>query len=171
MLSNSLQRMPIIQITNVYCLLFQGPLTGRITTIAPFLNFNLVEQATMVHKIFLDFAAGLRAPVSFKESRYIGGIDLKLGVHPADGDAPVCALLAQKGYHPGSGARSLEQVMDRFVKKPLVAAALEGEEVLDDGEDRGPLMLYSVDHCPIGEQDQEAIIVRRLASGESSGQC
>lgn len=94
-----------------------------------------------------------------------------MGLHSADGDGPVCALLAQDGYISGLGARSLEQVVDRLVRRPLVDKDLEGAEVVDDDEkDTEPLTIYSIDHRSTGEQDQEAITVRRLASGESSGE-
>lgn len=121
-----------------------------------------MEQATIAHKFILRFATEIRASVSFSEHRFIGNIDLKVGVHPADGDGRVCALLAEEGYHPELGARSLEQVVDRLVKKPLVNQALEGEEVVEDSTDKEPLTLYSVDHRPTGTKDQDAIVVRRL---------
>lgn len=130
-----------------------------------------MEQATIVHKFILCLATELRLPVCFRENRFIGSIDLKVGVHSADGDGPVCALLAQDGYISGLGARSLEQVVDRLVRRPLVDKDLEGAEVVDDDEkDTEPLTIYSIDHRSTGEQDQEAITVRRLASGESSGE-
>lgn len=125
-----------------------------------------MEQATIAHKFILRLATKLRQPVCFRENRFIGNIDLKVGVHPGDGDGPVCALLAQIGYHSELGARSLEQVVDRLIKHPLFDKELEGDEVVDDENDRGPLTLYSVDHRSTGEHDQEATIVRRLASGE-----
>lgn len=129
-----------------------------------------MEQATIVHKFILFLATELRLLVCFRENRFIGSIDLKVGVHSADGDGPVCALLAQDGYNSGLGARSLEQIVDRLVRKPLVDKALEGAEVVDNEKDTEPLVLYSIDHRSTGEQDQEAIIVRRLASSESSGE-
>lgn len=125
----------------------------------------------MAHKFLLSFATELRLPVCFREGQFIGSIDLKLGVHPADGDGPICAFLAHKGYDPGLGAKSLEQAIDRLVRKPLVHVALEGDEVVDDEKDIGPLMLYSVDHRPTGGTGQQAIIERRLAGGESNGEC
>lgn len=126
-----------------------------------------MEQAVIAHKFILGLATELRPPVCFRENRLIGGIDLKVGVHPADGDGPVCALLAQEGYESELGARSLEQTIGRLIKNPLVSKALEGDEVVD-GTDKGPLILYSIDHRSTAEQDQEAIVVRRLASGEYS---
>lgn len=162
--------MPWTRLLTQKCLSFQGPLTGRITTIAPFLNFNAVEQAVIAHKFILRLASELRPPVSFRESQLIGSIDLKVGVHSADGDGPVCALLAQQGYNSDLGARSLEQIIDRLVRNPLFDEALQGDEVVDDEEEKGPLILYSIDHRSTGEQDQEAITVRRVVSDESGGE-
>lgn len=127
----------------------------------------LWNKQQSLKKFILRLATKLCQPVGFKENRFIRNIDLKVGAHPGDEDGPVRTLLAQIGYHSELGARSLEQVIERLVKHHLFNKELEGDEVVDDEVDKGPLTLYRVDHLSTGEQDQEAVMVRRLASSES----
>lgn len=121
----------------------------------------------MVHRFILRLAIELRPPICIREKRVVGHIDLKVGSLPADGDAAVCALLAQQGYHSGLGARSLEHIVDRRIKMPLVDDFLEGPEMDDVIINTEPRMRYSVDHCSSGEQNQQVIVIRRLGIGES----
>lgn len=91
----------------------------------------------------------------------MGHVDLKVGLHPADGDAPVCKLLAES-YDPKTGARSLEQKVEQCVKMPLTEAFLQGDEIDEDEVNKGPRMGYSIDHCGTGNQDHRVIVIRPL---------
>lgn len=93
----------------------------------------------------------------------MGHVDLKVGLHPADGDAPVCKLLAE-GYNPKTGARSLDQKIEQSVKMPLTEAFLQGDEIDEDEVNNGPRIGYSIDHCGTGNQEQRAIVIRPLRS-------
>lgn len=117
----------------------------------------------MAHQFILRLATELRPPICHNEQRLMGHIDLKLGMYPADGDAPVCKLLAES-YNPKTGARSLEQKVEQCVKMPLTEAFLQGDEIVEDEVNSGPRMRYSIDHCGTGNQDNRAIVIRPLAS-------
>lgn len=83
----------------------------------------------MAHQFILRLAIELQPPICHKEERLMGHVDLKVGVHPGDGDAPVCKLLAEGGYNPNMGARSLEPKIEQSVKMPLTEAFLQGDEI------------------------------------------
>lgn len=93
----------------------------------------------------------------------MGHVELKVGHHPADGDAPVCKLLAES-YNPKTGARSIEQKVEQCVKMPLTEAFLQGDEIDQDEVNNGPRMGYSIDHCGTGYQDLRGIVIRPLTS-------
>ena len=92
----------------------------------------------MAHQFILRLAIELQPPICHKEERLMGHVDLKVGVHPGDGDAPVCKLLAEGGYNPNMGARSLEPKIEQSVKMPLTEAFLQGDEIDDDEVNNGP---------------------------------
>lgn len=101
----------------IFFSLSQGPLTGRISRIVPFLTFKSEEQAVIAHKFILWLAIELQPPICHNKQRLIGHVDLKVGLHPADGDAHVCKLLAE-AYNPKTGARLLDQKIWQSVKCP-----------------------------------------------------
>lgn len=115
----------------------------------------------MAHRFILRLAMEVQPPICHKEQRLIGHVDLKVGLHPADGDAPVCKLLAE-GYNPKTGARSLDQKIEQSVKMPLTEAFLRGDEIDEDEVNNGPRIGYSIDHCGTGNQDHRAIVIRPL---------
>lgn len=117
----------------------------------------------MAHRFILRLATELRPPICHGEQRLMGHIDLKVGLYPADGDAPVCKLLAES-YNPKTGARSLEQKVEQCVKMALTDAFLQGNEIFEDEVNSGPRMGYSIDHCGTASQDNRAIVIRPLAS-------
>ncbi len=117
----------------------------------------------MAHQFILRLAIELQPPICHKEQRLMGHVDLKVGLHPADGDAPVCKLLAE-GYNPKTGARSLDQKIEQSVKMPLTEAFLQGDEIDEDEVNNGPRIGYSIDHCGTGNQEQRAIVIRPLRS-------
>ena len=120
----------------------------------------------MTHRFILRLATELRPPLCIREKRLVGHIDLKVGSHSGDGGTTICTLLAQQGYHPGLGARSLEQKVDRQIKMPLIEDFWEGPEIDDAVMNKEPRMRYSIDHHSTDEQNQQAIIIRRLGIGE-----
>lgn len=117
----------------------------------------------MAHQFILRLAIELQPPICHKEQRLMGHVDLKVGLHPADGDAPVCKLLAE-GYNPKTGARSLDQKIEQSVKMPLTEAFLQGDEIDEDEVNNGPRIGYSIDHCGTGSQEHRAIVIRPLTS-------
>lgn len=117
----------------------------------------------MAHQFILRLAIELRPPICHENLRLIGHVDLKVGLHPADGDAPVCKLLAE-AYNPNTGARSLYQKIEQSVKLPLTEAFLQGDEIDEDEVNNGPRIRYSIDHCGTSHQDQRAIVIRSFHS-------
>lgn len=120
----------------------------------------------MAHQFILRLASELRPPICHDEQRLMGHVDLKVGLHPADGDAPVCKLLAES-YNPKTGARSLQQSIEQCVKMPLTEAFLQGGEINEDEVNNGPRIGYSIDYCDTGNQDHRAIFIRQLTSGSA----
>lgn len=117
----------------------------------------------MAHQFILRLAIELQPPICHREQRMMGHVDLKVGLHPADGDAPVCKLLAE-GYNPKTGARSLEQKIEQSVRMPLTEAFLHGDEIGEDEVNNGPRIGYSIDHCGTGNPDHRVITIRPLTS-------
>lgn len=120
----------------------------------------------ITHRFILRLAIELRPPLCVQEKRLVGHIDLKVGSYSGDGGAAVCALLAQQGYHSGLGARSIEMIVNRRITMPLIEDFWEGQEINDAVMNKEQRMRYSIDHSSTGEQDQQAIIIRRLGIDE-----
>lgn len=118
-------------IVNIICDL-QAPITGRISVLIPFLPFNAGEQAVVAHKFLLELARRVKAPVTLSgdsHEQLLGNIHLR--VHR---DASVCRSLAEAGYSPDLGARSLATAV-KLVEDQLVETYLEDEEEIVEGEE------------------------------------
>lgn len=120
----------------------------------------------MAHQLILRLANELRPPICIREGRLIGHIDLRVGAYPSDGDGPVCALLAEQGYHSGLGARSLYQIIEQRIRMPLADILEDDEEIDENVINKGPSLGYSANRQATGNQDQQLIVVRPLAIGD-----
>lgn len=108
----------------------QAPVTGRISAFVPFLLFSPGEQATIAHKYLLELGREVRDPVNLAEGadeRFVGGVRLHIRR-----DASVCKNIAEDGYHPDLGARSLITAVGT-VKKILVSSYLAVDEEIKEG--------------------------------------
>lgn len=110
----------------------QAPITGRISAFLPFLLFSRAEQSVIAHKYLLELGREVRRPVNLTagaEERLIGNVRLHIRR-----DASVCAHIAEDGYHPDLGARSLITTVDN-VRNLLVDAYLEVDEAIREAEE------------------------------------
>ncbi|KEF63731.1 uncharacterized protein A1O9_01709 [Exophiala aquamarina CBS 119918] len=111
---------------------FQAPITGRISVFLPFLLFSPGEQAVIAHKYLLELGRDVRNPVNLStgsDELLIGNIRLRVRR-----DASVCRKIAENGYHPELGARSLITAVDT-IRTLLVDAYLAvNEEITEKAE-------------------------------------
>lgn len=102
------------------------PLVGRVAAIIPFFPFSSGEQSVICHTFIQRFANELRAPINLAEERLAGGVYFDI---PDDG--VLCSILADKGYDPDTGARSLDKVVTKMVSQNFVRSYLEDEFALE----------------------------------------
>jgi ATP-dependent Clp protease ATP-binding subunit ClpA len=110
----------------------KAPVTGRISAFLPFLLFSPGEQAAIAHKYLLELGRKVRDPVKLSvgsEERLVGNVRLHIRR-----DASVCRNIAEDGYHPHLGARSLITAV-ASVEKVLVNSYLRvDEEIKENAE-------------------------------------
>ncbi|KAI1387329.1 P-loop containing nucleoside triphosphate hydrolase protein [Hypoxylon trugodes] len=120
---------------------FGAPLAGRITEILPFLTFSPREAAVIVHKGLMDMEAEVdrkvRLTLNKEEDIYVGNINIRVNK-----DATVCSTIAQEEYDRKTGARSINQGLERVVEDPLIDKYLKIDEELDENQ---PVARFVVD--------------------------
>jgi ATP-dependent Clp protease ATP-binding subunit ClpA len=142
---------------------FGHPLTGRISEIVPFLTFSPDEQAVVSHKGIMDFEARLRRPVVLSpnakilsgegEDNLVGSIRLDIENEP-----DICSTIAQKGYSPQLGARSILNAATEDIYTPLVSQYLDIDEDFDEAQ---PETIFKV-----GINADKGIEVWRVPTGK-----
>jgi hypothetical protein len=109
------------------CSLWQNPLSGRISVVVPFLPFSPTEAAVVAHRFVLELKRTVLRSVKMSGKRLVGNIVLEL-----ERDGAICKLLADEGYDPDQGARSLQSAVETRIGDALVQAYLEEEGEIDD---------------------------------------
>jgi ATP-dependent Clp protease ATP-binding subunit ClpA len=107
----------------------QFPLSGRISSIVPFLPFSIEEQAVIAHKFLLRVAENVRRPISLSH-QMIGNVILH--IHR---DTAVCKAIINESYDANTGARSIEAAVKLKVEGPLVREYLAANETIVEGQD------------------------------------
>jgi len=116
---------------------FGNPLSGRISSIIPFLPFTPGEAAVVAHKYVLELKERVRQTVRLSGKQLVGGILLEVRR-----DGAVCYHLASDGYDPDQGARSLNSAVASRIEDELVQVYLDENGRIQDGQ---PLLRYVVD--------------------------
>ena len=86
----------------------------------------------IAHKYLLELGRDVRRPVNLTagaEERLIGNVRLHI-----KRDASICSHIAEDGYHPDLGARSLITTVDN-VRNMLVDAYLDVDEAIREAEE------------------------------------
>jgi len=115
----------------------QNPLSGRISSIIPFLPFSPGEAAVVAHKYILELQRKVKETVRLSGKQLVGGILLEVRR-----DGVVCCQLAANGYDSDQGARSLRATVTSRIEDELVQAYLDEDGRIQDGQ---PLVRYVVD--------------------------
>ncbi|KAK4197306.1 P-loop containing nucleoside triphosphate hydrolase protein [Triangularia verruculosa] len=112
---------------------FGAPLTGRITSVIPFLIFSPTEQAAVACKEMDRFGRKLARPIKLcddlKLYRPVGNIKLEIPFSYS-----VCKALALQGYDEQLGARSIINTVDSDVALPLVTQYLAARDDVSEDE-------------------------------------
>ncbi|KAK4099209.1 P-loop containing nucleoside triphosphate hydrolase protein [Parathielavia hyrcaniae] len=112
---------------------FGAPVTGRITEFIPFLPFSPVEQAAVADLGLAELGRELARPINSVEDpacyRSVGDLDLEVKRAHS-----ICKALAEQGYVPELGARSIINTIDREIRMPLVWEYLATREGVQEGQ-------------------------------------
>lgn len=128
------------QLRRAFTQRFGAPLTGRITSIVPFLPFTRTEQAVLVSSIIRKLRIEVRKPIDIDAKQFIR----RLHLHLVD-EWQIAKFLANEGYEPAFGARSLRNVVDRQIERKLVKVIGQGEQRIHNEPDEGsPLRRINV---------------------------
>ncbi|KAK0669289.1 P-loop containing nucleoside triphosphate hydrolase protein [Cercophora samala] len=119
---------------------FGAPLTGRITSVMPFLIFSPTEQAAVACKQMDRLGRKLARPVKLcddlKLYRPVGDIKLQIPFSYS-----VCKALVSQGYDEQLGARSIINTVDSEVALPLVTQYLAAREEICEDEEESCFMI------------------------------
>lgn len=103
----------------------------------PFLPFSPGEAAVVVHKYILALQATVLQSIQISGQQFVGRIILNIKQ-----DGAISALIAEEGYDPQQGAKSLKQAVDMRIEDELVGKYLEEEGLIEDLQD---MVRYTVD--------------------------
>ncbi|KAF3063755.1 putative ATP-dependent Clp protease ATP-binding subunit [Daldinia childiae] len=126
---------------------FGAPLSGRITEIIPFLIFSPQEAAVIAHRTLMDLESEViqhvRLALNKEEDVYVGNINIRI-----KNDATVCSAITRDEYDKKTGARSINQAVERMVQDPLVSQYLKDGDEFDENQ---PITSFVVDVDVDGE--------------------
>ena len=91
----------------------------------------------MAHKYILELQRKVKEAVQLSGKQLVGGIDLVVRR-----DGAVCCHLAEDGYDPDQGARSLHATVASSIEDKLVQVYLDENVQIQDGQ---PVVRYAVD--------------------------
>ncbi|KAK0704276.1 P-loop containing nucleoside triphosphate hydrolase protein [Apiosordaria backusii] len=142
---------------------FGAPLTGRITSVIPFLTFSPTEQAAVACKEMDRLKRKLARPVKLcddlKLYRPVGNIKLQIPFSYS-----VCKALASQGYVEQLGARSIINIADSEVALPLVTQYLAArEEVSEDQPESGFTVTVDADLGIIEVSEQQNTLLEEVS--------
>ena len=118
---------------------FGAPLTGRVSSIIPFLPFTKTEQAVVAYTFMRKLKNKAREPINVGAKRFVGHSHLNF----LD-DGQIAKHIVSLGYTPETGARSLQNVVISRVEHKLAGVVLKGNERIEDTVDETKLSRYDV---------------------------
>ena len=132
-----------------------APLTGRITSVVPFLPFIEAEQAVEAYKFMREIWHRVRNPIN------TGSGDLKRHtfLHFVD-DGKIALYLAKKEYEIDLGARSLACAVAQDVRMVFSRASNKVDSEVTDAMNHGPLENYVVRLA--NELEGDGVVVERV---------
>lgn len=127
------------QLKHVFIQEFGAPVTGRVSSVVPFLPFTANEQAVVAYTFVRKLRNEVRKKIDIKAERFLRHIHLNL----LD-DGQIVRHLVAEGYVMELGARSLEGEVARQVEQKLSTEFLKGRERIEDEVDEKRLFRYDV---------------------------
>ena len=118
---------------------FGAPLTGRVSSIIPFLPFTKNEQAVIAYTFMRKLKEEIRKPIDVDANRFVGDSHLNF----LD-DGQIARNIASLGFIPEIGARSLHNEVNAQVEQRLAGVVLQGHERIEDTVDETKLSRYDV---------------------------
>ena len=118
---------------------FGSPLTGRVSSIIPFLPFTKNEQAAVAYTFMRKLKEKARKPIDVDANRFVGHSHLNF----LD-DGQIAKNIASLGFIPETGARSLHNEVNAQVEQRLARVVLQGHERIENTTDETKLSRYDV---------------------------
>ena len=134
---------------------FGPPLTGRLSSIVPFLPFNDLEQAVATYKYMQELKNEVRKPVDIGAKLFPRRLILD-----SMEDGQVAQHLARRRYIPELGARSLQKAVHRDITQRLAHAFLREDSEIHDGMNEKPMAAYQVRLITAGDNGQRLVLER-----------
>lgn len=116
-----------------------APLTGRLSSIIPFMPFNPGEQAVATYKFMRDLWHLVRKPIDMAAKFFPGHLFISF-----IDDGSIAAHLARKNYCTETGARTLQRAVYREIRGPVAQKFRAVEELVTEASNEGPLPNYDV---------------------------
>ena len=130
---------------------FGAPLTGRISSVVPFLPFTKNEQAVLVSTVIRQLRNEVRKPIDIEAKQFVRGIHLNL----VD-EWQIAKNMAKEGYEPKFGARSLRNVVNQQIERKLVNDLRKGEErIKNELDESKPLLRFNVRVTDEGKESED----------------
>ena len=153
------EKAPFRQLQNsVKCLVkytIGAPLTGRITSVVPFLPFTEAEAAVVAYKFMREIGQKVRNPISTRS----GDLKRHVFLHFVD-DGKLASYLAKKEYEVDLGARSLATAVAQDVRRVFRQTFDEHDSEVTDEMNEGPLENYNVRLA--NELEGDGVVVERV---------
>ena len=119
---------------------FGSPLSGRITSVIPFLPFTVNERAVVASTFIRQLRNEVRKKIDVDANEFIRRVHLNL----VD-EWQIAKHLVKEGYEQAEGARSLGNEVYRQITLRLVNAFLNGNEpIKDETDETKPLVKFDV---------------------------
>ncbi|KAF1911539.1 P-loop containing nucleoside triphosphate hydrolase protein [Ampelomyces quisqualis] len=148
----------IIQLRDMFKGSWGEPFESRIEHVIPFFPFSPGEQAVVAHKFLRKDARNARKDIDLRpEVKRMMGHCIISYVE----DGPLCAYMAERGYHRSSGARGVK----REAKKVMAAARKVYNNIperVDESLNDGPFEKLEVKLAPSGNNKHEVKVFRKL---------
>lgn len=132
---------------------FGAPLTGRLREVVPYLPFDELEQAVATYKFMREIRGKVRVDINvdtkdFAGHNHINFID----------DGQLATHIANEGYIPELGARSLEDAVDREITDKLGDVFLRQEPRIVNVSNAEALGQYDVRVCRGSDGTEEVTV-------------